>query len=478
MTLGTPTTTGVRVGPGSLLSGPLDLLISGATVISSGDMRREDVGIRDGMVVAMGDLHGASTTERVDASGLFALPGVIDSHVHPTYLDDPYQTSVGALCGGVTTVIHFAYAQPGQSLLTAVNELRATSEASSLVDFGIHATMFDARAQVAEIEAVAETGVRTFKVFLAYASQGWMTDDSALVAVMQAVARVGGLLLVHCENGVAIDALERAAADGSLGEGAAAIAASRPPILEAEAVNRVVMLGEALGCDVLIVHVTSGPALEVVRMARSRGMRVVAETCPQYLALTESALTRWGGLAKIGPPLRTDADRDALWSGIRDRTLQTIGSDHVPKKTMADASVTLLEAGFGAPSIETMLDVVYDEGVAAGRISIMRQVEVMSENPARIFGLWPQKGQIAPGSDADLVLWDPDRSHTVRAEHLHSNSGYTLYEGREVAGSHVATLKGGRIVARDGQLTRTDVLGRFVPARSGDLLLDDSPRVR
>jgi dihydropyrimidinase len=478
MTVELPRTSEVRSATTSTLAGPLDIVIANGSVVSSHDVRREDVGVRNGQVVAVGDLREADAAELVDATGLLVLPGVIDAHVHPTYLDDPYQTSVAAVCGGVTSVMHFAYAFGGESLLQTVHELRGASERASLVDFGIHATMFDAAKQVQEIDAVARTGVRTFKVFLAYAAQGWMTDDAALVEVMQAVARIGGMLLVHCENGPAIDALERMAADGAFGDGVGVIGASRPPALEAEAVHRVIMLGSTFGCDVFIVHVTSREALEVVRGARARRLNVAAETCPQYLALTESSLERWGPLAKIGPPLRSASDVEALWGGISDRTLQTIGSDHVPKKTPADAGVPLLDAGFGAPSIETMLNVVYDEGVAGGRIPVTRLVEVMCENPARIFGLWPAKGAVAPGSDADLVLWDPSASRVISADTLHSRSGYTLFEGREVSGRHVATIRAGRIVARDGDLTGIDARGRFLAPRQRDLRLDDPPTLR
>ncbi len=468
---------GVRIGHRQLSAGPLDLIVSDCQSVSSHDVRRQDIGIRGGRIVALGDLADADSSARLDASGLLALPGLVDAHVHPTYLDDPRDCSIAALCGGVTAMLCFAYARKGDSLLGAVRELRDAALGSSLVDFGLHATMFDARVQADEIPAVAAAGVRTFKLFLAYAAQGWMSDDSALAKVMEQISAVDGLLLAHCENGAAIDVLERRLLTGEHADEPSALNATRPSLLEAEAVNRVLTFGEVFDCPVFIVHVTSNDALEVVRRARTRGGALAAETCPQYLALTANAVEQWGSLAKIGPPLRSDGDRQSLWTGLRDRSLQTIGSDHVPKKTVADAEDPLSQAGFGAPSIETMLAVVYDQGVAGGRIPVTRLAELMSENPARIFGLWPRKGAIDLGADADLVLWDPDGTSLISAAQLHSRSGYSLYEGQRLAGKHVATLAAGRVVARDGDLVDDGGRGEFLATGRGDLLRDDPPRM-
>jgi dihydropyrimidinase len=339
--------------------------------------------------------------------------------------------------------------------------------------------MFDAPRQAAEIAAVAATGVRSFKVFLAYAAQGWMTTDADLVAVMRATRDAGGLLLVHCENGPAIDVLERDARAGLLpGDAAGLIGRTRPPILEAEAVHRVAALAQAFDARVLVVHVTSRRALEAVADARRGGARIVAETCPQYLALTEESLSTHGALAKIGPPLRTADDRVALWEGLRTGELQTIGSDHVPKKTPEDASTPLMDASFGAPSIETMLPVLFHLGVAEGRISLERFVEITSENPARAFGLWPQKGAVAVGSDADLVLWDPDGHRVLGAAHEHTNAGYSLYEGWEVRGEIRAVIVGGVVAIRDGEETgdRAPGSGRFLATGPFSRLDDDRDR--
>lgn len=472
-----PRAKGIRLARNGLTGAPLDLVVSDCEVVSSQDVRREDVGIRDGRIVALGDLSDADSKTAFDAGGLFALPGLIDAHVHPTYLDDPRDCSIAALCGGVTTMLFFAYAHKGEALIDAIRELRDAALGSSLADFGLHATLFDAHEQLHSIPAVAELGVRTFKLFLAYAAQGWMSDDFALARVMQQVSSVGGLLLAHCENGPAIDILERRAVADGRADDPSSLNETRPALLEAEAVNRLVTFAEVFDCPAFVVHVTSAEALDVVRRARSRGAAVAAETCPQYLALTSQALAKWGLLAKIGPPLRTERDRESLWDGLRDRSLQTIGSDHVPKKTPASGEDRFSEAGFGAPSIETMLSVVYDEGVARGRIPITRLVELTSENPARIFGLWPRKGAIELGTDADLVLWDPTGTSRIARDQLHSRAGYSLYEGRQLRGKHVATLANGRLLAREGHLVDESARGKLLPTAHGDLRRGDAPQV-
>lgn len=442
-----------------------DVLVRGGTVVSGTGERRADVAVAGGRIVAVGDEVDPATRARelIDADGLLVLPGIIDEHVHPIYHDDPRQTSIVGAFGGVTTIMGFAYAHPGASLLDEVQNLRDRHEAGSVLDFTIHAGMFDAGVQVAEMPAVAATGVRSFKVFLAYAAQGWMTDDAALVSVLRASRDVGGLVMVHCENGPVIDVLEADARAGLLGDDPVdALLASRPDVLEAEAVQRVAAVAEALDLPVFIVHVTSARALEAVRAARARGQWLIAETCPQYLALTGDAVREFGALAKIGPPLRTAADNEALWAGLADGTLQTVGSDHVPKKLASERDTPLLDAGFGAPSIETMLPILLD-GALTGRITVPRLVEVLCENPARAFGLFGRKGTVSAGADADLVLVDPAGLTTLGTAHEHTNSGYSLYEGREVRGALRLTMAGGRVVVRDGELEDDRAAGVFLP---------------
>ncbi len=446
----------------------LDLAVRGGTIVTGQGRRRADLGVRDGSIVAIDAVGPAA--ESIDADGLLVLPGAVDEHVHPIYRDGPGTTSIVAAHGGVTTTMGFAYARDGESLLTEVQALRRRCEEESLLDFTVHAAMFDAPAQIGEMAAVAETGVRSFKVFLAYAAQGWMSDDASLARAMRSARDLGGLLMVHCENGPAIDLLEADARAGRIaGDPVDVLLATRPDVLEAEAVARTLALAEAFDAPVLIVHVTSRRALAAVRAARARGQAFVAETCPQYLALTADELRTRGALAKIGPFLRTDDDVDALWEGLADGALQTVGSDHVTKKEAADAVVPLLDAGFGAPSIETMLPILFD-GATRGRITLERMVQVVCEHPARAFGLYPRKGAIAIGADADLVLWDAGARRTLGMAVEHTTAGYSLYEGREVAGVPRRTIVGGTTVVLDGRLVDDRRRGRFLPTGPFDLL--------
>jgi dihydropyrimidinase len=451
----------------------LDTIVAGGSLVAPEGVRRADLGIADGRIAAVGDLADAAAGERIDADGLLVLPGAIDEHVHPIYHDDPGATSVAAVHGGITSALHFAYAKPGESLVTSVAALREQSERTSLIDFGIHAGMFDPGAQAAEMAAVAATGVRTFKVFLAYGAQGWMTDDAALIDVLRRSAALGGLVLVHCENGLAIDALEADAKAGRLGaDPVDAFLATRPAALEAEATHRVAALAEVFDADVFIVHVTNKRSLEVVRGARSRGQRIAAETCPHYLTLTGEELRTRGALAKVGPPLRTADDHEALWAGLADGTLQGVGSDHAPKKHRDDPPEPLMTAGFGAPAIETLTAIVFD-GVATGRLSLERFAAVTAANPAKVFGLYPRKGSLEVGADADVVLWDPAVRRVLGAATEHSRAAYSLYEGRAVQGAPVRTIVGGRTVVAAGELVDATPRGAFLPTGPFDLLPGD-----
>ncbi|MBN1178649.1 MAG: amidohydrolase family protein, partial [Anaerolineae bacterium] len=262
------------------------------------------------------------------------------------------------------------------------------------------------------------------------------------------------------ENGGGIDYLEDKYLKGPAAS-AAYFTRSRPAALEEEAVFRAIRLAEVTGCPLYIPHVTAARALRPIRQARAEGLPVYAETCPQYLTLTEEIYAERGALAKIGPPIRTANDRAALWEALRDGTLDTVASDHAPKQK--DVHGDFIEQPFGSPQIETLLPLTYDGGVNRGRISLVRMVQVLCENPARIFGLYPRKGTIAVGSDADLVVFDPHRSFTIAAANQHSNVGYTLYEGREVLGWPEMSFQRGQPVLQDGEIVAQTGQGRFMP---------------
>jgi dihydropyrimidinase len=402
----------------------------------------------------------------IDAAGRYILPGAIDVHAHPVYLDNMGATSVAGAAGGVTTIIHFGYVRPGMEFIQTLQAFREEGEAKSVLDFGLHAGLFDVENQLVHIPAAFEMGITSYKVFMTYAKLKWMTDDYQMLAAMEVVKAHQGLVMAHCENGLATDYLE----DKILREGRStreAFMAMRPGLLEGEATYRAMCLAQVAGCPIYIVHVSAAPVLAHIRRAKAEGWRVLAETCPQYLTLTDETTQALGPLAKIGPPLRTEDDQEALWRGLAEGTLDIVGSDHAPKdKRMED---DFFEAPFGSPQIETMLSLVHDRGVNAGRITLPRLAQVTAENPARAFGLYPRKGVLEAGCDADLVIFDPGRSRTISRGDLHSKAGYSLYEGWQVLGWPVLTMQRGRVIVEEGRLRAEAGGGRYLRTSTAHL---------
>lgn len=445
---------------GGFMTRELDLLLTGGIVVTGEGMHRADVGVRGERIAAIGpQLDVSSDTEVLDVSGRYVLPGVIDVHVHPVYLDSVEDCSRIAAYGGTTTLLHFAYARIGDSLLQNVTEMKEDGLSHSLLDFGLHGGLFEASKQLGEVPQVFEMGVSGFKFFMPYIKEGWTTDDYHLMRAMDMLAELGGMAMVHAENGGAVDYLEDKYLSGP-DASAEFFVATHPAAMEEEAIFRAIRMAEVTGCPLYIPHNTTARALPHIREARQSGLPVFGETCPQYLTLTEEIIEERGALAKIGPPIRGAEDRAALWSALADGTIQVVGTDHAPKAK--DVEGDFLKQPFGSPQIETLLPLVYDGGVNAGHMSPVRVAQVVCENPARIFGLYPQKGTIAVGSDADLVVFDPNRPFTIRGENQHSNAGYTLYEGRTVLGWPEASFQRGRRVLWQGEVVAQPGGGRFL----------------
>ena len=438
-----------------------DILLKGGIVVTGTGISKADVGVKNGGIVALGpELSADCAREVLDVTGKYIFPGIIDVHVHPVYLDDVEASSRVAAYGGTTTLLHFAYARTGENLYEQVEKMLLDGQRRSLLDFGLHGGMFEAPRQVPEIPKVMELGVRTFKFFLTYLKQGWYTDDYQLIKAMDILAERGGMAIVHCENGGAIDYLEDKYLKGP-NASARFFNASRPAALEEEGIFRTIRLAEVVGCKVYIPHVTAERALRPIRMAQQEGLPVYAETCPQYLNLTQDIIETRGALAKIGPPIRSTSDNEALWVALRDGTLSVVASDHAPKAK--DVNGDFLVQGFGSPQIETLLPMTYLGGVNAGHLSLVRLVQVLCENPARIFGLFPRKGSITIGADADLVVFDPNREFTIRADNQHSNVGYTLYEGRSVLGWPEMSFQRGKRILWNGEIVAEPGQGQFLP---------------
>ncbi|MBI4280456.1 MAG: dihydropyrimidinase [Armatimonadetes bacterium] len=448
------------------MAGTPDLIIRGGMVVTGGAVVEADVVVQDGVIAGVGRPGTApAAREVVDASGKHVIPGAIDAHFHfKTFSlhDDTLESAIrSAAHGGITTVVGFIRGREGMTARQTVDHFKAEGE-KAVVDFAFHLNLGPHDDFAAHIADGLERGITSFKMFMAYARRGFMLDDGLLYRAMRGVAAAGGLAMVHAENGSIIDRLEDEFAEAGR-RSPVDFSHTRPAFAEVEAIRRAIQLAEAAGCPLYVVHVSTAGGCAAVAEARARGLPITGETCPQYLTLDDGAMARFGSLAKIAPPLRAVADRHALWQGLTRGDLSTVGSDHSPyRRTAKEASADIFEVPFGAPGTETLLPVLYSEGVLRRGLSPAWLARVISENPARVFGLYPRKGIIAPGADADLVILDPSVRWTVRAADLHSVSDYTLFEGMALLGRPVDSWVRGQRVLRGGEFIAEPGQGRYV----------------
>jgi len=440
-----------------------DFVVRGGLVVTGSGIRKADVGIKGEKIVAVRPrLLEKEANRAINASGKYVMPGVIDVHVHPVYEDDMGGLSLTAAHGGTTTLIHFAYARPGMKLIDTIKKYQEEGLQKSYLDFGIHGTLFDPASQIEEIPKAFDLGISSFKMFMTYAKLKWMTDDYHLTAAMDLIAECGGLAMVHAENGLVTDYLE----DRSLKKGEdqkKVFLKTRPDLLEAEAIFRALTIAAVTHCPLYIVHLSTEKGVVPIQRAKGEGQHVYVETCPQYLTMTDAKLQKLGPLAKIGPPLRTEKDRLALWKAIQKGLIDVVASDHAPKAKRVEDP--FFEAPYGSPQAETMLTVTYDEGVNKKRIKPSKLAQLFSENPAKIFGLYPRKGAIQKGSDADLVIFDPKYAYTIKHDNQHSGAPYTVYEGRRCLGKAILTMQRGKILVEDGEMKGKAGEGKFLPTK-------------
>ena len=456
-----------------------DLVVRTGTIVTAADTFRGDIGVVDGRVAVLGTALGRAERE-IDATDLLVMPGGVDAHCHideppyrgATVADDFASATRAAACGGTTTIVPFANQIAGLSLHGAVEDYHLRARDKALIDYAFHIILSDVSQALIgqEIPPLIAAGYRSFKVFMTY--PGYMLDDEKIMHVMDATRRHGGTTMVHAENGHCVHWLtQRLESEGRFGLDA--FAESAPDAVEREATHRAITLAELTGARVMLVHVSSAQALEQIEWARDRGLPVIAETCPQYLVDNADKLDQPGWEAAkymCSPPPRGKDNAERLWSGVTLGAFQLLSSDHCPYrfdgtdgKRAHGAEPHFRHVPPGVPGIETRMALLYDAGVLRGRLSAQQFVALTATNPARTYGLYPRKGTLAPGADADIVLWDARHPVGIKHENLHDACDYTPFEGRIVGAWPIMTLSRGETIWNRGWISDQYGRGQFLP---------------
>jgi dihydropyrimidinase len=448
-------------------------LISGGTVVTATETITADVVIEDEKVVAVGVGIPVEADVTIDAAGRYVMPGGVDVHTHMelpfggSFCSDDFETGTRAAAfGGTTTIVDFALQDYGEGLRQGLDRWFDKAK-NATTDYGFHVIVREVNDGVLkEMDQLVGEGVTSFKLFMAYPGV-FMLDDASIFRAMRQAADSGALIMMHAENGGPIDVLVRQFLDEGKTE-PVNHGLTRPPVMEGEAVHRVFKLAELAGTPSYIVHLSSRDALNAVREARDRGMPAFAETCPQYLYLSIDDMAQPGfeGAKYVcSPPLRTADHQEDLWSGLKGGDLQVVSTDHAPFNFVGQKELgkdDFSKIPNGLPSVEDRFTLLF-EGVTKGRIGLNRFVEVIATAPAKMFGLYPRKGTIAPGSDADIVVFDPNVERTISASSHHMRVDYSAYEGRAVRGLPEIVMQRGHVLVRDGAFHGRPGDGRFIP---------------
>jgi dihydropyrimidinase len=452
----------------------VSILVRNGTVVTADGTLSADV-LVDGEKIEAVAARGAieSADEIIDAKDMYVIPGGIDAHTHMempfggTFAADTFETGTKAAAyGGTTTIIDFPVQAKGSSLLATLEKWHAKADGNCAIDYGFHMIVSDVNdTTLKEMDTLIGNGVTSFKMFMAYPGVFYATDGEILLAMQQAHTS-GALIMMHAENGIAIDQLvAQALAAGRTDPVHHGL--TRPPELEGEATHRAIALAKVADCPLYIVHLSAAQALESVAAARDDGQNVFAETCPQYLYLTLDDLARpdfEGAKYVCSPPLRTPDHAAALWRGLRVNDLSVVSTDHCPfcfreQKELGRGDFSKIPNGI--PGVEHRIDLLH-QGVVAGEITPQRWVEICATTPARMFGLYPRKGAIAPGSDADIVIYDPAARQTISAATHHMNVDYSAFEGMEITGKVALTMSRGHVVVSGGEFKGTAGHGSFL----------------
>lgn len=451
----------------------MDLIIRNGTVVTASDTYQADIGISQGKIAMIGAGLTSDGEREIDATDCYVMPGGVDVHTHlssPSFgfvtMDDFRTGTIAAACGGTTSIVDFCMQAHGQSLADALADHHAIATGIASIDYGFHSVVTDMTESVFdELATLPSQGITSFKLFMAYK---FMTqiDDLTLIRALDQARTAGALVMVHAENGDAAYWLQKKfVAEGKTEP--KYHATTRPPRVEAEATARAIAMAEIVGTPIYIVHLTCQEALDEVTRGRARGVQVLAETCTQYLYTSLEDLERpdfQGAKYVFTPPVRTKDQHDVLWRALAGGSLQAVSSDHSPWSFVTQKSRgrdDFSQIPNGGPGIEERVIMVY-QGVNAGRISLNRFVDIVATTPARLFGLGDRKGSIAVGSDADLLIWDPNAELTITQDHLHHNSDYTLYEGQTVRGLPRTVTLRGKVIVQDREFVGEVGQGEFL----------------
>jgi dihydropyrimidinase len=453
----------------------MSILIKGGRVITAADDYVGDVFVEDERISLIGESLDIQADRTIDASGKYVLPGGVDPHTHldmpfggTVTIDDVESGQTSAAFGGTTTHVDFIIQPQGSSFADAVDEWRAKANGKQVIDMGYHMAVTDLKegGTLEELAGLPDQGITSYKLFMAYKG-ALMVDDETLFRTMQVAAETGALVMVHAENGDAIDVLvTEALAAGHTEPKYHAL--TRPPETEGEATNRAIQLARVAGSPLYVVHVSCAESVEPIQLAREKGWDVWGETCTQYFFVDYTFLERpdfEGAKYVYTPPPRDKANQDVLWNAVRTDKLSAISTDHCA--FLWDGQKTIGKDDFskipnGGPGLENRLQMIHEFGVRGGRISLNRMVELLSTNPAKLFGLYPRKGTIAVGSDADIVVFDPEKRVTISASTHHSKSDYNLFEGTEVTGTPELVLLRGNVLVEGDELVAQPGIGQFV----------------
>ena len=456
----------------------VDTIVHGGRVVTSTDVYDTSIAIKGGKIVALGprDLLPSAETY-IDASGKYVLPGAIDCHIHvePDKCDDWTNAPLAAAYSGITSLVAFTIYDDhgGETLPHAIQRIREEAQASSVLDFAFHFILHNQSYILEGLPEAFDMGVTSYKMFMTYKARPYrMCSDDFICRAMELIAKHGGVAQLHCENGDILDYLQnKFIAEGRVHP--RDYPQTCPPWAEEEAINRAINMGAMTGCPTYVVHLSTQGGLEWIKEAQRVGQRVWTETCPHYLLLSDAEMGHWGPYAKIGPPLRPEGGphQEALWGGMEGGYISIVASDHAVrrKKDKEPGWSNIFQDSqgkaipFGSASVETLLPLMYSEGVVKRGLPITWLARVLAENPARVFGLYPRKGVIRVGADADLLIIEDDYKGTIRASDLHSNAGVTIYEGWEVRGRPWLTLLRGQVVLDQGRVEVKPGYGQYLP---------------